>query len=72
MQLSVKAVRVNSKKSQDEAAKALGLSITGYRKKENGQSKFYADELAVLSQLFGVSILIFFEDRCRNKTEQNA
>ena len=72
VQISVKAARVNARKKQSEAAEALGLSVTGYQKKENGQSKFYADELAILSQLFNVPILIFFEAACRNKTRQGA
>lgn len=72
MQISVKAARVNAKKKQEEAAQALNLSITGYRKKENGQSKFYVDELAILSQLFGVPMLNFFEAGCHNKTQQGA
>jgi DNA-binding XRE family transcriptional regulator len=72
MQISVKAARVNAKMGQEEVAEALGLSVTGYRKKENGQSKFYADELATLSQLFSVPMLNFFEAGCRNKTQQGA
>ncbi len=72
MKISVKAARVNAKISQEDAAKALGLSLTGYRKKENGQSKFYADELSILSCKFGVNMLNFFEAGCRKKTQQGA
>lgn len=72
MQISVKAARVNAKISQEEAASALGLSLTGYCKKENGRTRFYADELSVLSRLFKTSILIFYESGCHDKTQQGA
>lgn len=72
MQISVKAARVNAKMGQKEVAEVLGLSVTGYQKKENGLSKFYADELALLSQLFDFPMLNFFEAGCRNKTQQGA
>ena len=72
MQISVKAARVNAKKNQKDVADALGLSLTAYQRKENGQVRFYADELALLSQLFNVPMLNFFEAQCRNTPQQGA
>lgn len=72
MLISVKAARVNANKTQKEAASALGLSLTQYQRKENGQARFYADELAKLSILFGVPMLNFFECGCHFKTQQGA
>lgn len=72
MTISVKAARVNVKVPQETAAKALELSLHGYAKKENGQSRFYADELATLSNLLGVPMQNFFESQCRKKTQETA
>lgn len=68
MMISVKAARVNAEMSQKDVADLLGLSLTGYQRKESGKNRFYADELVVLSKLFNVEIENFFEARCRNKT----
>lgn len=72
MIITVKAARVNVKMSQDEVAQALNMSLNGYKRKENGQRRFYADELAKLSKLFGVSMLNFFEAQCHQETQQGA
>lgn len=70
MKFTVKAARINfTKITQEDAANHLGISLTAYNRKENGKSKFYADELYKLSQLFGVSIDIFSELGCHNKTQ---
>ena len=68
MQISVKAARVNANMTQSEAAKALGISLKAYNLKENGRTKFYADELAQLSTLFNIPLLNFFEAQCRDAT----
>ncbi|MDT2236582.1 helix-turn-helix transcriptional regulator [Paenibacillus larvae] len=59
MELSVKTARVNAGVTQEVAARYLGLSLTGYAKKERGKSKFYVDEILVLSELYGVDYRIF-------------
>ena len=70
MKFTVKSVRVGfTKITQEEAAKHLGISLTAYNRKENGKTKFYADELCKLAKLFGVSINIFFDLTCHNKTQ---
>jgi transcriptional regulator with XRE-family HTH domain len=70
MRFSVKAARVNfTSLTQKEVADYLGLSLTAYCRKENGKSKFYAEELHKLAQLFGVNIDIFFDLACHNKTQ---
>lgn len=72
MIITVKAARVNANKTQKETAKALGLALSAYQRREYGQQRFYADELAKLSKLFGVPMLNFFEAQCREKTQQGA
>lgn len=72
MKLSVKAIRVNAGISQKEAAEHLGLSLTAYVRKENGRSKFWADEIEKLAQLFGVDIDIFFDPVCRETTQDKS
>ena len=69
MQITVKAARVNAGFTQQEIAKRLDLSLTGYAKKESGKSKFYADEIVALSQLFNTPVENFFEAQCRKKTQ---
>lgn len=65
----VKSVRVRyTNISQREAAEHLGLSLTAYVRKENDKARFYADELVKLAKLFQVSIDIFFDQGCHNKT----
>ncbi|MDT2294008.1 helix-turn-helix transcriptional regulator [Paenibacillus larvae] len=54
MELNVKTARVNAGVTQEVAARYLGLSLNGYAKKERGKSKFYVDEIIVLSELYGV------------------
>lgn len=72
MKISVKAARVNSKMKSLEVAEALGLSLGGYSKKENGHARFYIDEIAKLSNLFKIPYENFFEAECLYKTQDNA
>ncbi|MGM0882565.1 MAG: helix-turn-helix transcriptional regulator [Bacillota bacterium] len=64
MKLSVKAVRINGNKKAYEVAELLGVSLVTYSRKENGHTRFYADELAKISQLFNVPYENFFEAEC--------
>lgn len=41
--------------SQEDAAAALGLSVSGYRKKELGHSKFYVDEATAFCELVNLT-----------------
>ncbi|MPN44964.1 hypothetical protein SDC9_192531 [bioreactor metagenome] len=68
--ITVKAARINADKSQEDAANSLGISITAYKRKENGLSRFYVDEIAVLSRLFKVNMTNFFEAQCHKKTRK--
>jgi transcriptional regulator with XRE-family HTH domain len=70
MKITVKAARVNCGLKQEEVAESLNLSVTGYRKKENGQSRFYVDEIVTLSQMFKVPFENFFEAECLIKTQK--
>lgn len=69
VKITVKAARVNANMTQKEVADKLNLSLTGYAKKENGNSKFYIDEIVILSDLFGVEYDVFFKSMCRIKTQ---
>lgn len=68
MEHTVKSARVNAGVTQEVAARYLGLSLNGYAKKERGKSKFYVDEIIVLSKLYGVDYRIFFTSSCHKKT----
>ncbi|MDT2232883.1 helix-turn-helix domain-containing protein [Paenibacillus larvae] len=70
MELSVKTARVNAGVTQEVAARYLGLSLTGYAKKERGKSKFYVDEILVLSELYGVDYRIFLNLRVIKRHKQ--
>ncbi|OBA07873.1 XRE family transcriptional regulator [Paenibacillus polymyxa] len=69
MLISVKAARVEAGLKQKEVANILGLSLTGYNRKENGHAKFYVDEIMLLSELTKTPLENFFEVRCRKKTQ---
>lgn len=60
IKMSPKALRVNAGKEQQEVADYLDLSLTQYKRKENGHSRWYADEIYKLSKLYGVPVGIFF------------
>ena len=51
----IKELRTQLHLSQDYVAKFLGLSRSTYTQRENGKRKVLADEVAQLSNLFGVS-----------------
>lgn len=51
----IKELRTKLHLSQDYVAKYLGLSRSTYTQMENGNRKVLADEVAQLSNLFGVS-----------------
>jgi len=70
MLITVKGARVTAKIPQSVAAEKLGLSLTGYSRKENGKSKFYADEIMILGNLFGIKPEFFYESQCRKKTQK--
>ncbi|MBW7475914.1 helix-turn-helix domain-containing protein [Paenibacillus oenotherae] len=71
MKLTVKAARVNCGKKSKDVADSLGLSVTGYSKKENGHARFYVDEIVKLGQLLDVPFENFFEVECHKKTQNN-
>lgn len=68
MSLTIKAARVIAGLSRKQVAEKLDLSISGYAKKEDGKSKFYIDEIIILSDLFKVDMQNFFEVQCLKKT----
>ncbi|KKX54439.1 helix-turn-helix transcriptional regulator [Brevibacillus borstelensis] len=72
MQITIKAARVNAGMTQSQVAEKLNLSLNGYAKKESGRSRFYIDEILLLSNLFGVDYENFFEVACHKKTQNTA
>ncbi|MCM2675610.1 helix-turn-helix domain-containing protein [Alkalicoccobacillus plakortidis] len=67
MTLTPKALRVNSGKTQEDVANHLELSLTAYKRKENNQTRWYADELAKLAVFYKVDIGIFFKPKVSYK-----
>lgn len=65
--ITPKGLRVSSGKTQVEVAKHLGLSVTQYKRKENGVTRFYADEIYELSLLYDVPITLFFIEKVSSK-----
>lgn len=61
--ITPKGLRVSNDKTQKEVAEYLGLSLTQYKRKENGHVRFYADEIYNLSVYFDVPVTIFFENK---------
>lgn len=61
--LSPKALRVNSGKTQAEVAKYLRMSLTQYRRRENGNTRWYAEEILQLAELYNVDIAVFFNHK---------
>jgi putative transcriptional regulator len=54
--------RNESKLTQEEMAKKLGISLRSYSNKENGKTDFTASELIKISEITKTPISYFFED----------
>lgn len=63
IRITPKGLRVSSGKTQQEVADFLELSLTQYRRKENNEVRFYADEIYKLSKLYEVPVNIFFTEK---------
>ncbi|PWU68291.1 helix-turn-helix transcriptional regulator [Gracilibacillus dipsosauri] len=63
VKITPKGLRVSNCLNQEEVAKHLGISLTQYRRKENGKVRFYADEIYKLSKLYDVPVNIFFTEK---------
>ncbi|GAC41684.1 helix-turn-helix domain-containing protein [Paenibacillus popilliae] len=70
MFVTVKAARITSGIPAEEMAFRLGLSKTGYLRKENGKTRFYVDEIAKISLILGISIENFLELSCHLETQK--
>lgn len=53
---SIKAIRINLNKSQEEMAKILNITPRAYSDKENGKSRWYFDEVLKICDLADMSI----------------
>ncbi len=60
IKLTPKALRVNGGYTQKQVAEYLGISLTQYKRRENGKARWYADELYKLAKLYNVDISVFF------------
>lgn len=63
IRITPKGLRVSNGKTQQEVADYLGLSLTQYKRKENNEVRFYADEIFKLSKLYKVPVSIFFTEK---------
>lgn len=61
--ITPKGLRVSLGKTQQEVSEYMGLSLTQYKRKENGHVRFYADEIHQLSKLYDVPVSIFFNNK---------
>lgn len=72
VRITPKGLRVSANKTQQEVANYLGLSLTQYKRKENNEARWYADEIYKLSKFYNVPISIFFTPEVSQKdTIQN-
>ena len=61
MYIQVFIKRKESRMTQEEVAKKLGISTDGYRKKEKGYNDFNMTEAKKLAKLFNSSLNELFE-----------
>lgn len=60
IKITPKGLRVSEGYTQQQVADYLGLSLSQYKRKENNEVRFYADEIFELSQMYKVPVNIFF------------
>jgi len=61
-QVNLQRVRLSFGKSRAECARALGITVEGYRLKELGRIDVTGAELAKLADLFGVPLRVAFPE----------
>lgn len=66
VRITPKGLRVSEGLTQQEVADHLKLSLTQYKRKENNEARFYADEIYELSKLYRVPVNIFFTEKVSN------
>lgn len=71
VKITPKGLRVSEGLTQQDVANHLNLSLTQYKRKENDEVRFYADEIFKLSQLYKVPVSIFFTDKVSLKDTNN-
>lgn len=60
MQWNLIKIRKENNETQHDLADILGLSIEGYRLKENGVSQFKSDEMFLIAEHYQLSIADIF------------
>ncbi len=58
---ALKILRQNRAWTQEQAAKAFGMSLKGYIKKENGEREMSASQILTASKIYGVSASVVLE-----------
>lgn len=56
MQYRLKAIRESKKYKADKMASLIGVTVSAYIKKENGQSQFKMNEMFLIAQEFNMRI----------------
>ena len=54
--LSIKAIRVNLDKTQDEMANLLNITPRAYADRENGKSRWFFDEILTIAKFANIEI----------------
>jgi DNA-binding XRE family transcriptional regulator len=72
MKLTLKAARVNAKKTQEEAGKAVGKTKNTIQNYESGKSVPDIETGKALAKLYGLSVddIIFLPDDCALSTRE--
>jgi len=70
--MTIKEARKKVNKSQEACARHLGISLGGYRKKEQNPSMFRIDEFARLADFLGYQFDFFYNIMCNQKTQNKS
>lgn len=60
---SVRAERHRRRKTQDQAAREIGITQDAYARRESGKVSFSAAELLVIAEAFGMDVAEFYPAR---------
>lgn len=63
---NIKKLREQKKISQEYVSYKLGLSQSQYSRREKGEIKFLADEIAFLSKILETPVSLFFDEHISN------
>lgn len=72
MQWNLMKIRKEHSETQYDLATMLGLSVEGYRLKENGLSQFKSDEMFLIAEHYQLSIADIFLPTKYTKSKQSS